>query len=155
MEALENHPLLAPPPAKKRGRPPGSKNKKTLEAIQMKAEGTGLEPVIQPVDPVPEEAVTVAAAASGILEATPSMAPCALLYHKICIVSCPVANTALKYAPVDSGWKPYCSTALCQGKQHQLWMHGSVGPVQAVRIVRMCECAVLCQHPDLHTIMLS
>ncbi len=72
MEALENHPLLAPPPAKKRGRPPGSKNKKTLEAIQLKAEGTELQPVIQPVDPIPEEAVTVAAAASGILEATPS-----------------------------------------------------------------------------------
>lgn len=72
MEALENHPLLAPPPAKKRGRPPGSKNKKTLEAIQLKAEGTELQPVIQPVDPIPEEAVTVAAAASGILEAAPS-----------------------------------------------------------------------------------
>ena len=72
MAGLENHPLLAPVPAKKRGRPPGSKNKKTLEAIQMKAEGTGLEPVVLPVDPVPEEAVVVAAAASGILEATPS-----------------------------------------------------------------------------------
>lgn len=74
MEGLENHPLLAPPPAKKRGRPPGSKNKKTLEAIQLKAESVGLEPVVQPVDPVPEEVVNVAAAASGILEITPSKA---------------------------------------------------------------------------------
>ena len=72
MEALENHPLLAAAPAKKRGRPPGSKNKKTLEAIQLKAEGTELQPVIPAVDPIPEEAVTVAAAASGILEAAPS-----------------------------------------------------------------------------------
>ncbi|DBA99795.1 TPA: hypothetical protein ACH3X3_012335 [Trebouxia sp. C0006] len=71
MEALENHPLLAAAPAKKRGRPPGSKNKKTLEAIQLKAEGTELQPVIPAVDPIPEEAVTVAAAASGILEAAP------------------------------------------------------------------------------------
>lgn len=73
--ALENHPLLAPPPAKKRGRPPGSKNKKTLEGMQMKAEGTQVEAVTQPADPVPEEAVTVAAAASGILEPTPRMPP--------------------------------------------------------------------------------
>lgn len=72
MEGMESHPLLAAPPAKKRGRPPGSKNKKTLEAIQLKAETGGLEPVVQPVDPIPEEAVTVAAAASGILEITPS-----------------------------------------------------------------------------------
>ncbi|KAL3154238.1 hypothetical protein ABBQ32_013739 [Trebouxia sp. C0010 RCD-2024] len=71
MEGMENHPLLAAPPPKKRGRPPGSKNKKTLEAIQLKAATGGLEPVVQPVDPIPEEAVTAAAAASGILEITP------------------------------------------------------------------------------------
>lgn len=75
MEGMENHPLLAAPPPKKRGRPPGSKNKKTLEAIQLKAATGGLEPVVQPVDPIPEEAVTAAAAASGILEITPSE-PC-------------------------------------------------------------------------------
>lgn len=72
MDGMENHPLLNAAPAKKRGRPPGSKNKKTLEAIQLKAESGGLEPIAQPVDPIPEEAVTVAAAASGILEITPS-----------------------------------------------------------------------------------
>ena len=83
MEGLENHPLLAPPAAKKRGRPPGSKNKKTLEAIQLKAESSGLEPVVQPADPVPEDAVIVAAAASGILDITPSkLHICAMLcYH--------------------------------------------------------------------------
>ena len=72
MDGMENHSLLNAAPTKKRGRPPGSKNKKTLEAIQLKAESGGLEPVTQPVDPIPEEAVTVAAAASGILEITQS-----------------------------------------------------------------------------------
>lgn len=58
----------------------------------MKAEGTQVEPVIQPADPVPEEAVTVAAAASGILEPTPRMPPSAcipLLGHP-----CDTANSS-------------------------------------------------------------
>lgn len=79
MDGMENHPLLAAGPAKKRGRPPGSKNKKTLEAIQLKAETGGLEPVAPPVDPIPEEAVSAAAAASGILEITPSR-PCTSIF---------------------------------------------------------------------------
>lgn len=68
---MQDHPLLAPAPLKKRGRPPGSKNKKTMEAMQIKAEGS-VEPVMQAPAAVPEEAVSVAAAASGLLQGTPS-----------------------------------------------------------------------------------
>ena len=90
LEGMQDHPLLAPPPAKKRGRPPGSKNKKTIEAMQIKAEGIA-EPVSQAPAQVPEEAVSVAAAASGILEVTPSRP--LLVYamsqsSRVCFLSC-------------------------------------------------------------------
>ena len=42
-----------------------------MEAMQIKAEGS-VEPVMQPPAQVPEEAVSVAAAASGLLQGTPS-----------------------------------------------------------------------------------
>lgn len=85
LEGMQDHPLLAPPPVKKRGRPPGSKNKKTIEAMQLKAESI-MEPVSQSPAQVPEEAVSVAAAASGILEVTPSMpAICSIYLSPLCL----------------------------------------------------------------------
>ena len=65
------HPLLTRPPAKKRKRPPGSKDKQIPEAVRVKAEETEVkaeesevkaeETMLQPLNPELEEAVTVTA----------------------------------------------------------------------------------------------
>ena len=73
------HPLLTHPPAKKRKRPPGSKDNQTPEAVRVQVEGTEMkgevkaevkaeetevkaeETELQPLDPKPEEAVAVTA----------------------------------------------------------------------------------------------
>ncbi|DBA87654.1 hypothetical protein WJX77_001135 [Trebouxia sp. C0004] len=89
------HPLLTHPPGKKRKRPPGSKDKQTPEAVQVKAEGTEVkaeetelkaeetdvkaeitevkaeERALQPLNPKPEGAVD-ATSVSAVFVDTPS-----------------------------------------------------------------------------------
>ncbi len=88
------HPLLTHPPAKKRKRPPDSKDKQTPEAVQVKAEGTEVkaeERELQPPDPKPEEAVAVTAVSEVLVDTPgrPSLLAMASLTNKVtCLPAC-------------------------------------------------------------------